>query len=288
MLYLYFQEVIIRMAGSKVSIITVNLNDAAGLRKTVSSVLAQTYNDFEFIVIDGGSTDGSTDFIREISSRLSYWLSEPDNGTYNAMNKGIKLASGEYCLFLNSGDFFVDDRVLDNIFNKSETADIISGDVLKVRPNKKFRRVSSPETISLHKLCIHSLPHQATLIRRSLFEEIGYYTESYKIVSDWEFFLKALVIFEKSYSHLNIDVSFFRTGGISSRKESVQLARYESYDCLKRNFPKLVDDLMEYRYFYNSNIGQILLLLKKNRKFYRLIDNLFGWLLAAKKSIVGK
>lgn len=276
------------MSECKLSIITVNLNDAAGLRKTAASVLEQTFRDFEYIIIDGGSSDDSTDVIREISGSLSYRISEPDKGTYNAMNKGIKVARGEYCLFLNSGDFLVDNYVLEKIFNNKIISDIISGDVLKIRPNKKYRRVSSPERISLHKLCIHSLPHQASIIRRTLFEEIGYYTESYKIVSDWEFFLKALVIFEKSYSHIDVDVSYFRIGGISSVKESIRLARDESYDCLKRHFPKFADDLMEYRYFYNSGTGQIITLLKKRKKLYRFIDNLFGIMLTAKKRIIGK
>jgi len=276
------------MNECKLSIISVNLNDAKGLKTTASSVISQTYSDYEFIVIDGGSSDGSMDLIRDIADHLSYWISEPDRGTYHAMNKGIQVAKGEYCLFLNSGDYFVDNNVLGKVFSNNISADIVSGDVLKVRPNRKFRRVSSPETISLHRLCIHSLPHQATLIRRSLFDDTGYYNENYKIASDWEFFLKALVINEKSYAHIDVDISYFRIGGISSRRESIEPARLESYDCLKRNFPKLADDLIEYRYFYNSNFGQFVLLLKRNTKLYRLIDNLLGILFSAKKTIVGK
>jgi len=160
--------------------------------------------------------------------------------------------------------------------------------VLKVRSNNKFRRVSSPEKVSLHKLCILSLPHQATFIRRSLFDEIGYYTESYKIVSDWEFFLKALVIHDKSYQHLDSVVSYFRLGGISSSKENFQMARQESQDCLMRNFPKLEEDLMEYRYFYISNFGQIVNLIKKKKSLYKIVDKACGWILSGKKKIVGK
>jgi glycosyltransferase involved in cell wall biosynthesis len=272
----------------KLSIITVNRNNCDGLKKTISSVIAQSYKNFEFIIIDGDSTDGSAEVIRDNSSYLSYWISEQDKGTYDAMNKGIMVSKGEYCLFLNSGDYLVDCNVLEKIFSHGILADIVSGDVLKIRPNGKFRRVASPESISLHKLCIHSLPHQASLIKRSLFNETGYYTDSYKIASDWEFFLKALVIHEKSYLHIAVDISYFKIGGISSRKENFQLAREESHDILKRNFPKMEEDLMEYRYFYNSNFGQIINLIKRKKKLYKFIDNVCGWLLMTKKTIAGK
>jgi glycosyltransferase involved in cell wall biosynthesis len=276
------------MKEKRLSIITVNRNNAGGLAKTISSVVSQSYRDFEFIVIDGASQDESPEIIRENANHLSYWISEPDKGTYHAMNKGIQVAKGEYCLFLNSGDYLVHPTVLDKVFSHHPEADIISGDVLKIRPNGKFRRVSSPLSISLHKLCIHSLPHQATLIRTSLFKEIGYYTESYKIASDWEFFLKALVIHEKSYMHIDEDVSYFRIGGISSTEENFELAYQESQDCLKKHFPRMEEDLMEYRYFYNSNIGQVISLIKKKKKLYKFIDDAFGLLMKSKKTLAGK
>jgi glycosyltransferase involved in cell wall biosynthesis len=276
------------MKEKRLSVITVNRNNADGLARTISSVLSQSYLDFEFIIIDGASDDKSPEIIRENASHLSYWISEPDKGTYHAMNKGIRVAKGEYCLFLNSGDYLVHSTVLEKVFSYNTDADIISGDVLKIRPNNKFRRVCSPETISLHKLCIHSLPHQATLIRTSLFKEIGYYTESYKIASDWEFFLKALVIHEKSYMHIDEDVSYFKIGGVSSSRENFAISREESHDCLKRLFPKMEADLMEYRYFYNSNFGQIISLIKKNKRLYKFIDDACGILLNSKKRLAGK
>ncbi len=270
------------------SIITVNRNNDTGLKKTIDSVISQTYNDFEFIIIDGGSTDSSSEMIREKSSYLSYWVSEPDNGTYHAMNKGIRVSEGDYCLFLNSGDYLLDDKVLERLFSREINADIVSGDVLKIRPNNKFRRVSSHESISLHKLCIHSLPHQASFIRRSMFDEIGYYNENYRIASDWEFFLKALVIFEKSYQHISMDISYFRIGGVSSSRENFDLAYQESREILRDLFPKLADDLMDYRYFYNSNFGQIISLLKKKQNLYKFIEYSCGLLLTGKKRIAGK
>jgi glycosyltransferase involved in cell wall biosynthesis len=273
---------------SKLSIITVNRNNAGGLKKTIESVTAQTYTGFEFIIIDGASEDDSPRIIEEYAGKLSYWISEPDNGTYGAMNKGVRAATGEYCLFLNSGDFLIHPGVLGVIFNKDLTADIVSGNVLKIRPNNKFRRVSSPESVSLHKLCIHSLPHQATLIRRSLFEQTGYYNEGYRIVSDWEFFLKALVIHEKSYQHIDVDFSYFRIGGVSSSSENFALSREESFDCLKRLFPRMADDLMEYRLFYSSSFGQMISLVKKKKWLYDLIENLCSMMLKSKKIIAGK
>jgi glycosyltransferase involved in cell wall biosynthesis len=272
----------------KLSIITVNRNNAGGLKKTIGSVIAQTYPGFEFIIIDGDSDDESPGIIEEYSGYLSYWISEPDKGIYNAMNKGIKIANGEYCLFLNSGDYLIHSKVLEEIFNNDPVTDIVSGNVLKIRPNNKFRRVSSPETISLHKLCIHSLPHQATLIRRSLFEETGYYDESYRIVSDWEFFLKALVIHEKSYSYIDVDFSYFRIGGISSSSENFELSREESLDCLRRHFPGMAEDLMEYRLFYNSSFGQMITLIKNKKRLYAFIENVCGMILRSKKIIAGK
>lgn len=95
----------------KLSIITINYNNREGLRKTIESVVAQTTREFEYIVIDGGSTDGSVDVIKEFSDYIDYWVSEPDKGIYNAMNKGVKVAHGDYCQFLNSGDWLYDSNV---------------------------------------------------------------------------------------------------------------------------------------------------------------------------------
>lgn len=99
-----------------ISIITINYNNKVGLKKTIESVIQQDFNSFEFIVIDGGSTDGSYDVIQEYRNYIDYWVSEPDKGIYNAMNKGITIARGEYCNFMNSGDFFYDKNVLSSIF----------------------------------------------------------------------------------------------------------------------------------------------------------------------------
>lgn len=271
------------------SVITVNLNNRDGLKKTIQSVIGQTFSDFEFIIIDGGSTDGSVDEIKQsISDKTTYWISEKDQGTYHAMNKGTKVAKGEYCYYLNSGDFLVDNNVFDSLFKLQIWADIVSGNVLKLRKNGKFRTIAPHEKPSLHKLCIHSLPHQATLIRRRLFDEIGFYNETYKIVSDFEFFLKAIPIHNKTFQRVEIDFSYFNLEGISSNLKNSSLAKEESYRCLKENFPTMVDDLMEFRYFYISNVGQIIRLLQQKKRLYHYIDRFCGWLMASKKVLFGK
>jgi glycosyltransferase involved in cell wall biosynthesis len=272
----------------KLSVITVNYNNKDGLEKTILSVIDQLFKDYEFIVIDGGSTDGSTDIIKKYEDKITYWLSEKDKGTYHAMNKGIDVATGVYCYFLNSGDYLIDKHVFENIFKLPVQADILSGNVLKIRKNGKFRTIVPHQVPSLFKLCIHSLPHQASIIRRLLFKEVGYYNESFKIVSDFDFFLKALILHNKTYKRIDVNFSYFNLEGISSNPKNSSLAKEESYTCLKENFPQLVDDLMEYRYFYISNIGQMIRLLQQKPRLYRVIENMCGWLISLKKKLVGK
>ena len=113
----------------ELSVITINLNNATGLLKTMRSVLSQTFNDFEYIIVDGESSDNSVDLIKEFNTKFQnlYWISEPDSGIFNAMNKGINLSKGKYLLFLNSGDFLSDQNTLEQVFSNKRNADILCG-----------------------------------------------------------------------------------------------------------------------------------------------------------------
>ena len=122
----------------KLSIITINLNNKNGLSETISSVIAQTFTDYEYIIIDGQSTDGSLEVIKQNANHINQWISENDHGIYNAMNKGLNLAKGEYCLFLNSGDSLYDSDVLQVLFSQSFTEDIISGGIELYSHTKKW------------------------------------------------------------------------------------------------------------------------------------------------------
>lgn len=196
----------------KISIITINYNDKEGLKNTIESVVCQTYNDIQYIVIDGGSTDGSVDIINQYSNKINYWVSELDKGIYNAMNKGIDVANGEYCLFLNSGDYLFDNKVIERLVPHLKSEDIVIGRIYFLN-GKSYSKINNP--ISMLKFYNSSIPHPSTFIKRELFVSEKY-DETLKIVSDWKFFLKKIVIEECSYKIVDNIISCFNSDGISS------------------------------------------------------------------------
>ncbi len=232
------------MSDFILTIITVNLNNVKGLEKTVKSVINQTSCDFEFIIIDGASTDGSRDVIELYREKITYSISETDNGIYHAMNKGIAAAKGEYLLFLNSGDWLASDTVLEQAFSQSFTEDIVSGDIFFYDTVKEEVRwhVPSPEKLTAKTLFLGTLPHQATFMKRSLFETYGLYNESLKIASDWLFFLEVLLEHGCSYRHLPVTVSYFAMDGISCSPETAGLPRREQLGVLEKKYPLFLPD----------------------------------------------
>jgi glycosyltransferase involved in cell wall biosynthesis len=198
----------------KLSIITINKNNAAGLEKTCLSVISQTYQDFEWVIIDGASQDNSVDIINKYSHKTAYWVSEPDSGVYNAMNKGINIATGEYLLFLNSGDYlffpWTLQEAIDEISN-SEFADVYFSDT--VLNNYKVWRY--PQNITLKYLIKRNINPQNCLISRELFKH-RLYDESYLFLADWLFFVKEVINYNISFKHIKTNISIYDTGGISS------------------------------------------------------------------------
>lgn len=228
-----------------ISIITVNYNDAKGLEKTIKSVQSQTYKDFEHIIIDGNSNDGSKEIIENHKKSFSYWVSEVDSGIYNAMNKGIKVAKGEYLLFLNSGDHFFCDYSLNQFDTndlKGEYYDLIYGN-LKIIGNKEFIK-TYPSKLSFAYFVRDTLPHPATLIKQTCFNGV-FYDESLLIVSDWKFFMIGVVKNNFTYKYINSTISTFYLDGISNTKSN--LALIERNSVLKNNFSSLLIDYEELR-----------------------------------------
>lgn len=198
------------------SVITINYNNRHGLAQTIESVACQTNNDFEFIIIDGGSTDGSVDVIKEHSDIITYWISEKDNGVYHAMNKGVAQAHGDYLIFMNSGDCFHSPDVLDSF--KEYQEDIICGKVQKGNaPQPSGPRKS---TITLVDLMRGSLPHQAMFIKRELLTAHPY-DENYKIMSDWKFCLETIVYGNCTFRACDIIVADYDTSGISTNSNGL-------------------------------------------------------------------
>lgn len=218
----------------KLSVITINFNNKDGLERTIRSVIAQTFTDYEYIVIDGGSTDGSVDVIKKYVSRITYSVSEKDTGIYNAQNKGIKVAKGEYCLFLNSGDFLVDEKVLSKVFSKNYPEDILYGNMMIDWGNKKVTLGKMPDTISLYQMYTDTLWHPVSFIKKQLFDNYGNYDERYKIVADYEFFFRSIIVNKATVRHIASTISQFSIDGLSSKPENKLLEQGERKSVQKK------------------------------------------------------
>lgn len=207
----------------KLSIITVNLNNCKGLKKTLGSVAAQTWHDFEHIIIDGASNDGSVDVIREYEKSIAnsqdptakvHWKSEPDTGIYNAMNKGIRIAQGDYFLFLNSGDWLYDNNVLSKVFSRNNNPDVLFGDIMMHEDDSIPKMRKFEDAISFEYIACEGLCHNSTFIRSELLKPSGY-SEDFRICSDRLHFVQ-LALENRAFSHLPFIVTNVDMTGISS------------------------------------------------------------------------
>ena len=292
----------------KVTIITINYNNASGLRKTMESVLAQTSKDFEYIVIDGAapqppkggvsdraviesyvnSVEGQENgymrcsFLSSASGRRvgGGFFSEPDNGIYHAMNKGIRMAQGEYIHFLNSGDWLVDKHVVEDMLNflnpltpfpspRGEglgvRCDVLIGNVIAVRPDGKVRYKKYNPDVSLYTFYRGTIEHTSAYIRRDLFDKYGLYDENLKIVSDWKWYLQVVGLNKARVQFTDRYVTCFDTTGISST--NLQLDKSERRQVLEELLPAAV--LADYdKYAFDIDQMQR---LKRYPLIYRLV-----------------
>ena len=216
------------------SIVTINRNNAAGLQRTMQSVLEQTVDDIEYVVVDGASTDGSVDVIRQFETgfgdRLK-WVSEPDAGIYNAMNKGIRMASGDYIQILNSGDILaapdVTEKMTTALKRHNAVVPILYGNMIRNFGNGKLKRDRSgadrkesdlkPHEVewTMYDFIRGTVNHDPTYIHRSLYEKYGLYDDSLRIASDWKWFVNAVVYGGEKLYYVPVDVTVFDTTGIS-------------------------------------------------------------------------
>lgn len=257
---------------SKVSIITINYNNAVGLEKTLSSVTDQNFSDFEYIVIDGGSIDSSVDIINKYSEKIDYWISEPDTGVYNAMNKGIRQAKGEYLLFINSGDTLYKNDVLSKVFEYKPQHDLVYGDLHRTFPNGDTDIVIMPEYVGINQMMQATLTHPTTFIKRELFDKYGLYREDLKIVSDWAFFLKIIVFANTSRIHLPMVIASFDMDGLSSRNNILVLEERQKVvnECFSYELYEMYSMYGSYKKFYNIEFFKFLRSFRKRmtKKFW--------------------
>lgn len=250
---------------NKLTIITINFNNRIGLIKTIESIQKQTFSDFEFIVIDGGSTDGSVEVLKE-TSIITKWISEKDNGVYHAMNKGIKMASSKYINFMNSGDEFYSNDTLTQLSELLDADyDVFYGNTLYYNDDNYRREEIPPAELSFSYLYNFGINHQASFIKRSLFEDSFFYNENYKICADWEFFMYNLCIRNASYKYKNIFICNYDFSGISANPKNLQLFHDEKEQTIKKYFPLFYDDLQVLEELNSKRIKQVLHI--KNSKF---------------------
>ena len=234
----------------KLSIITINYNNATGLRKTLESVSLQTCQDFEHVIVDGGSTDGSRDLIVQYAEAAKYpvkWVSESDTGIYNAMNKGIRMATSEYIEILNSADWLYDDEVVEKMLRALEEKqypDIMYGNMIKVYPNgNRVDTCGGNQYTPKSFLYFYkgTLNHNCAYIRRSLFEKYGLYDEQMKICSDWKWYVDAIALGDVVPVYVNINVTYFDMNGVSeSGGKNAELIQKERREHLERVLPKTI------------------------------------------------
>lgn len=227
----------------RLSIITVNFNNGDGLEKTIKSVIQQRYKDYEYIIIDGASKDNSVKIIQKYSGKIDYWVSEPDKGIYDAMNKSIAVAKGDYCIFMNSGDCFYDDNVLNNIFKTiNSDVDFIAGNYCVEGIIKKAP--SQVTAMTLFKTLDTSICHQALFTKREILINNPYQTE-YKIVADFVNQFHSLVINNASYKYVDITICNVEPNGLSAVNYQRLASEKDSY--LQSALPnRIYDDYVNF------------------------------------------
>jgi glycosyltransferase involved in cell wall biosynthesis len=278
----------------KLSIITINYNDLEGLKRTLESVVNQTWQEFEYIVIDGGSTDGSAAYIESQSEHIDYWVSEPDQGVYYAMNKGIKVATGEYLLFLNSGDVLYNDNVL--LATKKSLLldmDIVYSDLWIVGEQGKGFRNRYPDFIDFPFLKQTSLGHPSTFMKKELFQTYGLYRTDLKIVSDWAFFVKVLGRHKVSQCKVDPIIATFYEGGLSTATvyqqqhvEERKIVLIENFDLYDASFDEFIVKFEQQKELVNQ-LDQGIEILVTNKQLLRILNSIirvFGLILKKKRS----
>lgn len=256
----------------KITIITVCYNEVANIRETLDSVLLQTYQNKEVIVVDGGSTDGTREIIEnEYASRLSWWCSEPDKGIYNGMNKGVEHATGDYVVFMNGGDCFHNHHVLENVFKGETMADVIEGNTVEKGTDHRLN-IGYPDLAN--KLLADGICHQSAFIKRQLLAQYPY-DERYKIAADWKFWIQVLLCDGCSHQYADVIVADIDINGTTFSnmdlnmqertailKDVIPNSRLASLSCVLTEYQEMVHDPV---------VGYARYLAQNSRRGYNIV-----------------
>jgi glycosyltransferase involved in cell wall biosynthesis len=255
----------------KLSIITICYNEP-DLEKTCQSIVNQTWQDFEWIVIDGGSNKEILNIFEKYQYRINKFISESDNGIYNAMNKGIKLANGEYLLFMNAGDEFHSLNVLDSVSKIKMTKDIVYGDSIMIKDKNKQFLNTPPDILTSDFWIIENINQQSMFIKKGLFEKYGFFDESYKILADYERWINFINFNKCSYQHLNLIIANYDFNGISSSSKTSTLRQAEYERFIHQYFSKKEIELALSRIKQKySFLEQIFSIKNSCKKIYKII-----------------
>lgn len=256
---------------TKISVITICKDAEKDIENTIKSVINQTkFENIEYIIIDGASTDKTIEIIENYKEKIAYFVSEPDKGIYNAMNKGIKAATGDFLIFLNAGDFYINELVFEQFlpYLKKTTADLVIGNLFAFNKyNADFVKLDE-SFIDKFLFNYQSIPHPASFFRRNIFEKVGLYNENHKIVSDFEWYLKYFNEFNGNYLYVDKYIAFFDLNGICSNKKFKEKHKKERSEVLSHYFSPVEK--------FAFTFCRILFPKKYKNKFLRKILAAFG------------
>jgi glycosyltransferase involved in cell wall biosynthesis len=256
----------------KISVIIVVFNGARTLPQAIESVLRQTYKNVELIVVDGGSTDGTLDILRKYESNNFIWKSEPDKGIYDAMNKGIMMAHGEWLHFLGADDTLINDKVLENVFNNESHVgiDFLYGNVYFLSLKKVYDGPFDEDKILFKNIC-----HQSIFYKKFIHEKMGYYNMEYKLFADWDFNIRCFLNSEIKRKYIDVVVANFAEGGLSKDNNDLPFFRNVLFPknlwSLQRNGIKKLNNVIFYDKWW-----RLLRSMKLIDKKDNIADNVFN------------
>ena len=236
----------------KISVITISYNAVACIESTIKSVINQKYDSFEYIVVDGASNDGTLGVLNKYDQYITHWISEPDSGIYNAMNKAVKMAKGEYCIFMNAGDQFANPLVLKQVsFFLNDEFDYLCGNEISLKSGKVVDYVYAPKCITTDLFVNRSLSHQASFIKRELLLS-NPYDEQLKLVSDWKFCIEVLLLQHKKYRAIDVDICNFNHDGATFTQK--ELGKKERMKVLQELLPNEYEQIKNHKENYVDKI----------------------------------